>query len=624
MQDSRTIMRNRIINGFMALCLATAVVALCSSVAGCGGGSGTTPPQILSIVTTSLPDGTIGSSYTQNIQAAGGVAPFTWSVSSGALPHSLALAVSTGTISGTPDQVQSSVAFTIQVTDARSQSAKQSYTVNIKSSPTVAQTQSGAVRGVVVGDLIAFRGIPYAAPPVGNLRWRPPQPPMNWTGIRDASSFGNLCPQIQDGGQLAGNEDCLTLNIFIGQPAPSQKLPVMVFFHGGGNGRGGADGPPFDTPPLATHGVIVVTAEYRLGLLGFFANSLLTTEGGGSSGNYGLLDMIAVLSWVRQNIAAFGGNPAHVMLFGQSAGSFDVQALLFAPAAQGLFSVAGMESNAITKGVLPMLVTLEALDDPFVSSVGCDKAADVLVCLRAVPADTVVNGQAGFRPFVPNIGTGFLPVDPFTTLQQNGSPVPLLIGSTREEAAGFKDDPNTPLDATGYTTAIHTEFDPFGAGVADQVLTLYPASAYDTPEYALIAVDSDFDVTCEVRTVARAATGTNRPPVWRYLYTHRFENDAALNAFRAFHRAELFFVFGNLQIINGAYTPTAAELTFADQMMGYWTRFAATGDPNGSGATQWLRYDATTDTMLQLDDTQMVINGYHNTQCDYLTTLPQP
>ncbi len=419
-------------------------------------------------------------------------------------------------------------------------------------------------------------------------------------------------------------EDCLTLNIFIGQPAQSQKLPVMVFFHGGGNGRGDTHQPPFDTPPLATHGVIAVTAEYRLGLLGFFANSLLTTEGGGSSGNYGLLDMIAVLSWVRQNIVAFGGDPAHVMLFGQSAGSFDVQALLFAPAAQGLFSVAGMESNAITNGQLPTLAALEALDQPIVSLLGCGSATDVLACLRTIPADVIVSNQNTVPHRVPVIEPRVIPVDPFVALQQNGSPVPLLIGSTREEAAGFKDDPNTPLDTTGYTTAIHTEFDPFGSGVASQVLTLYPASAYDTPEYALIAVDSDFDVTCEVRTVARAAAAANRPPVWRYLYTHRFENDAALNAFRAFHRAELFFVFGNLQVINGAYTPTAAELTFADQMMGYWTRFAAAGDPNTSGATQWLRYDATTDTMLQLDDTQIVINGYHNTQCDYLTTLPQP
>ncbi len=618
-------MRRRIVVNTMVLCLATAVVALCSSVEGCGGGSGITPAQVLSIVTPSLPDVTIGSAYTESIQANGGVAPFAWGITSGALPHSLALGSTASdslTISGTPDMVRSGVSSTIRVTDAKSQSATQSYSVDINSSRTLVHTHSGSVQGVVQGNLLVFRGIPYAAPPVGNLRWRPPQPPAQWTGIRDASSFGNLCPQIQDNGQLAGSEDCLTLNIFIGQAIQNQKLPVMVFFHGGGNARGDTHGPPFDTPPLATHGVIVVTAEYRLGLLGFFANALLTSEDGLSSGNYGLLDQIAVLTWVKRNIEAFGGDPAHVMLFGQSAGSDDVQALLVAPPAQGLFSVAAMESGYIPGGFLHTLAQLETLDEPIVSLLGCGSATDVLACLRAVPAGVIVSNQSAVPFRRPVIEPRVIPMDPFVALQKNGSPVPLLIGSTREEAAGLGDDPNAPLDAAGYAAAVHAEFDPVGAGVANQVLTLYPATAYDSPAYALIAVDSDSSVTCPIRDVARAATGKSRPPVWRYFYIHRFENDPILNAFRAFHTAELYFVFGNLQGINSAYTPTTAEVAFAQQMMGYWTRFADTGDPNGSGATQWLRYDPTTDTMLQLDDMQTVINGYHNTQCDYFSTLP--
>jgi hypothetical protein len=169
-----------------------------------GCGSGSTPPQGPSIVTTSLPDGTIGSSYSQAIQATGGVAPFTWSVTSGALPHGVALprsATNSVTISGTPDRVQSSVAFTIQVADANGQTGKQPYTVNINSTPTIAVTQSGAVQGVVQGNILAFRGIPYATPPVGNLRWRPPAPPVKWNGIRDASAFGNLCPQLDSNNQ---------------------------------------------------------------------------------------------------------------------------------------------------------------------------------------------------------------------------------------------------------------------------------------------------------------------------------------------------------------------------------------------------------------------------------------
>ena len=618
-------------NFFGAALWITLIIGLCITT-GCGSGSGAPPPPSLAIATASLPDGTIGSSYTGTIQASGGVPPFIWSVSTGALPHNVTLGTSSSnleTISGTPDQVQASVAFTIQVTDAKGQSAKQSYTVNIESSPTVAQTQSGAVQGVVEGDLLVFRGIPYAAPPVGNLRWKAPQAPAVWSGIRDASTFGNVCPQTNYNGQQVGNEDCLTLYVFVAATPPSSAQPVMVFIHGGGNFRGDAQSPPFDVPPLAAHGAIVVTAEYRVGILGFLPIPLLTAEAGGSSGNYGLLDMIAVLAWVQQNIAAFGGDPKHVMLFGQSAGSWDIQVLLAAPAAQGLFSVAGMESNVIPKGQLLPLATAEMRGEPFVTAVGCDTAADILACLRAVPVATILNFGRQFA-WGPGVASPFLPVDPFIVLQQNGSPVPLLLGSTREESTNFGDNPATPLDATGYATAIHTRFDPFGAGVANQVLSLYPAAAYDTPEYALIAVDSDFQMTCEVRNVARIAAGANRKAVWRYLYTHRFENNASLNASRAFHTAELYFVFGNFSLISPAfanavnYMPTAAEVTFTNDMMGYWTRFAAAGDPNGSGATQWPRYDPVTDTMLELDDIPVVINGYHNMQCDYLSTLPQP
>ena len=159
--------------------------------------------------------------------------------------------------------------------------------------------------------------------------------------------------------------------------------------------------------------------------------------------------------------------------------------------------------------------------------------------------------------------------------------------------------------------------------MADQILSLYPVSSYDAPIYALIAVDSDSLLTCPTREVARGATGSTRPRVWRYLFVHRYENDATLNLYRAFHTAELFFVFGNVEPPSpNGYIPTAAEVTFAGQMMGYWTRFAATGNPNGAGAVQWPAYDATTDAMLQLDDTFVAINGYHNPQCDYLATLP--
>jgi len=600
---------------FSAVCLA-----------GCGAGN------LPKIVTATLPDGTIGTLYLENVQETGGAEPFTWKVSSGALPDNVGLESSSTSIvhvSGLPDKVQSGVAFTISVSDANGRTASQAYTINIASTPTVAQTQSGPVRGVTTGNLIAFRGIPYAAPPVGNLRWKAPQPPASWTGVRDASAFGNVCAQIYGNGQFAGSEDCLVLNVFVSQTPASQSQPVMVFLHGGGNQSGDTQytPTPLDAPPLANQGVVVVTVEYRLGMLGFIAHPLLTSEGGGASGNYGLLDMIAALQWVQQNVAAFGGNPKQVMLFGESAGSYDVEYLLAAPAAQGLFAVGGMESSTRVAGQTPSFSSVEASGQTFASDLGCATATDVLACLRAVPVETILNLPNNYL-YGPGVGSTFLQADPFTLLQQQGPPVPLLIGSNREEWS-LNDNPNAQMDSTAYAAAIHQRFDPYGAGVADNVLSLYPASAYATPAYAVIAVDSDFNETCKVRTVARAAAGANHKPVWRYLYTHAFENDPSLAADGAFHTAELFFLFGNFddsQQPGGGivYTPSAADLAFSQGMMGYWTRFAGTGNPNGGGAVTWPQYDPTTDSMLQLDDTFVALNGYHNPQCDYLVTLPQP
>jgi para-nitrobenzyl esterase len=490
----------------------------------------------------------------------------------------------------------------------------------------IVPTQSGPVRGVIEGDIRVFRGIPFAAPPVGDLRWYPPAPPIPWTGIRDASTFGNVCPEIDYNGNLVGNEDCLVLNIYTAANLdPRAEQPVMVFFHGGGDITGSSQVAPYGSPPpLATHGVIVVTAEYRVGALGFFVHPLLAIEGRGSTGNYGLMDHLAALAWVQRNIRAFGGDPERVMAFGQSAGASNVEILLASPAARGLFSRAGVESDASPLKGTPSLQAAEAAHAPLVALVGCANAADVLKCLRSVPASVLVTNQASVPIATFVLEPRVLPEDPFIVLQRDGSPVPLLIGSTSEEATGLALPFDPSLTAAQYVDAVHADYAFLGAGVPDQSLAVYPASAYDSPFWALVAVDSDVNITCEVREAAQTSIGPrlehDHPPVWRYLFTHRVENDPNLNALRAFHTEELYFVFGNLATLSNPYVPSADELQLSNLLMDYWTRFAAKGDPNGPHSLHWPRYSAR-DHILKLDVAPAYLHGYHNPQCDFFEPI---
>jgi len=499
--------------------------------------------------------------------------------------------------------------------------------------PTIVATQSGEVQGIIEGNLIAFRGIPYAAPPTGDLRWKPPTAPAKWQGIRSAATFGNKCPQLDANDNPVGDEDCLSLNVFISNPPPATKQPVMFFIHGGGGVGGDPQSPPLDAPPLAANGVVVVTVQYRLGLLGFLSTPLLTTEGGGSSGNYGVMDLIAALKWVQANIGKFGGDSTKVMVFGESEGAILTEAVISSPMAQGVFSRAGMESQGLEAGDVYSLSDSATFYQASVDQMGCDAAPDVLACLRALPTSTVVQslaippvrGTTGFSVRL-TLEPNAIPVDPFSKLQQDGSPVPLLIGSNATEMTVLVNDLTAGLDESGYESRLHALFDPVGPNVADQVLALYPATDYDSPSDAMAHVRSDYYITCKDRQIALVAAGANRPNVWRYFFTHTLETSASfLNGLGAFHFEEVPFVFDNFQNIFGvAYTPTAAETQLSSEMMGYWTRFAATGDPNGANSTQWLRYDSGNESTLRLDDTIATINFYHKDQCDYLTTLGPP
>ncbi len=654
--------------------------------------SGGPPPAAPSISARSLSDGTVGAAYTETLQAEGGAAPFTWGVLSGGLPAGFMLVPTTSsdsiTISGTPTVVQSNVAFVIRVTDANNQSGSHGYVISIKG--TVAQTNNGTVQGTLVtcgspecgaSNVLEFLGIPYAAPPVGSLRWKPPQPPAP----SQPQQPGVRCMSANPKGVVKGQEDCLYLNVFVSSQTPhGQPQPVMVYIHGGAN-RKGTGNPGFDysdPPELPTQGVILVTVDFRVGILGSLTNSGLDTENGGSSGNYGLRDQIAALAWVQQNIASFGGDPAHITVFGTSSGSSDIETLLSSPLTQGpssqcgagqlCFSAAIMEGGSIVHGQLLDLAAKEAQDAPLVSgftgtiggqSTVCDTvpAAEFLTCLRSVAAATLVapcvlpattgcNPNAAYSTWytqndpvlIVNLEPDVVPVNPYDWLQQHGgSPVPLLLGSNREDAsmAGMpswcagvtlpatqcpNDDPtSSQIDETGFDSTIHAEFDPLVTpSGSNTLLSLYaPSDILDLPVWQLIAVDSDLTVggSCPYRQVSRAAVGTSGGPVWRYIYTHRFENnDPNVTPYRAFHGAQDHFLFGDPSFVDpGIYTPTPAELALSSQIMGYWTQFATRGNPNPAGAKVWPPYNANTDPMLQIDDASVQINGYRTGQCDF-------
>jgi para-nitrobenzyl esterase len=637
---------------------------------------------LLQISTLSLPNGTVGVPYSQAIQVTGGEAPYTWtpfSLSSGEpLPAGLSLGSSTGILSGTPTTAEANVQFKVRVGDASGQVAYENYTVSINAA--MVQTSSGPVYGNLVAcglrecaasNVLEFLGIPYAAPPVGSLRWKPPQP----TTPAQPQQPGARCMSANGKGVVMGQEDCLYLNVFQSSPVPSGQLqPVMVFIHGGANRTGTSNpGLDFSDPPeLATQGVILVTVEYRLGILGFFTNPSLDLENGGSSGNYGLRDQIAALAWVHQNIAAFGGDPTHVTIFGASSGSSNIEALLTSPLTQGpssqcgagqqCFSAAIMEGGSVVHNQILSLADKETQDAPLVAGINGCVATDVS-CLRGVPAATLVapcippaatscNPNAAYSTWysqadpvlIVNLEPDVIPMNPYDWLQDplhGGSPVPLLLGSNREDAAMSgtpswcvgvalpapqcpNDDPTSSvIDENGFNSAIHAEFDSLltTAG-SNNIVSLYPASnILDAPVWQLIAVDSDLTVgaACPYREVARAAVGTSGAPVWRYVYIHTFENnDPNLTPYRAFHGAEKHFVFGDPSFADpGNYTPTPAELALSAQIMGYWTRFAATGNPNGTQATVWPPYNAANDPMLEIDDVSVQINGYRTQQCDF-------
>ncbi|SKC71189.1 carboxylesterase/lipase family protein [Krasilnikoviella flava] len=457
---------------------------------------------------------------------------------------------------------------------------------------TVVRVDSGWLRGHADGDHVAYSGVPYAAPPVGERRWRPPAPPRDWAGTRDATAPSPLCPQGRSN-DLRGQEDCLVLDVTA--PAHARRgdrLPVLVWLHGGGLDSGGAV--RFDGARLATEGgLVVVTVNYRLGALGF----LSTSELGPHRGNYGLMDQAAALRWVQRNAAAFGGDPGSITLAGQSGGARSVCAQLAAPTSRTLFDRAIVQSGACANPV-PDRARAQAFGDRAVEHLGCTDADDVAACLRRSDLPSLVGTldgvgyglteHSGDRPWNPVAGTPFLPQQPIDAIRRGAAArVPLLIGATRDEMRGFVHRAQPALTAEGYRSLLA---ETFGADTP-AVLDAYPLTDHDSPTLALAAVLGDRGAqigACPVLRTARAAA-PHQP-----VHVYEFAEDAGPDPDDgfprgAYHGLELPYLW--TLVGDDQYPPLGpAQRRLSATMIDYWAAFARTGDVNGPGRPHWARF----------------------------------
>ncbi len=455
--------------------------------------------------------------------------------------------------------------------------------------------ETGQLRGVVAAEHRLFAGIPYAAPPVGELRWRPPAPAERWTGIRDAAVAGPSCPQENDiygviGANAAKSEDCLYLNVSTPRslPADGAGLPVLVWMHGGSFVTGSGD--TYGAAPLIAHGdgdLIVVTINYRLGTLGFLAASAL--DDGSGPGNYGHLDQQAALRWVRRNIAAFGGDPDRVTLAGESAGAASVCTQMAAPSSRGLFRAAIMESGPCSTGV--PVATATADGDAYSARLGCT-GPDTAACLRALPVDTLVNDSFTATVF----GGRFLPSGPQEALRSGTlADVPILVGANNDEMSVFVYRRygvpfGRPLTAAGYRDALAAALPDLTPEQLDRVEQAYPAAAYPQPALALSRAWTDRVLTELV--VEYDALGPRTPT-----YTYSFDDPAPLgppNSFPlgAYHASELISLWSlrDLGWLYGAVmSPDQQRL--AAEMRRYWTRFTIDTRPDPAGLEPIPAYD---------------------------------
>ena len=484
--------------------------------------------------------------------------------------------------------------------------------------PDVVTVDGGRISGTAANGVRIFKGIPFAAPPVGDLRWKAPQPVTAWDGVRPADKFGPPCMQepypasspYASSGITAANppsEDCLSLNVWTGA-TPGEKRPVVVWIHGGAWTRGAGSGPTYEGTALAKKGVVVVTTNYRLGVFGFLSHPELTAESPRhASGNYAILDHVAALKWVQKNIAAFGGDPSRVTIFGESAGSWSVNTVQATPLAKGLFHRAIGESG----GQFFATSTLAAAEQ---AGVALAKAAgaDSLKALRAVPADKLLAIQS-FRPGL--AVDGYVLPDTVRNLfaQKRHNGVPVLVGSNANEFTTLGNPSQLPKTMDAYRQRVERQY---GDAVKDYD-AVYPVKSDADIAEATLAVARDTTFTLEMRTWARMVTAAGKRA---FLYQFTRVPPGPNPAWGAYHAAEIQYAFNNVGTRPWA---TEVDRRLGDQMSSYWVNFATTGDPNGNGLPKWTPYDPSAEPYLELGDTVQVKNHLLKPQLDFLEGFQQ-